>query len=74
MKNSLLKWYMLAFMLVSNLVVFAQPGSGGQGPGGPEGGDEDDVSLNGKIFLLGISGIIFAYMYYKRFLSNKQSV
>lgn len=65
MKNSLLKWYMLAFMLVSDFVVFAQdePVSDGEGDGGVEGLDPG-TPINGKLIFLGIAGIVFAYAYY----------
>jgi len=75
MKNSLLKWYMLAFMLVSDFVVFAQdePVSDGQGPGGTEGDDVPESPINGKLIWLAIVGIAFAYAYYVKTQKDKKA-
>lgn len=64
---------MLAFMLVSNFVVFAQPGSGGQGEGGPEGTDDPPTPINGKLIWLAIVGISFAYAYYLKTQKDKKA-
>ncbi len=47
MKNNLLKYYILAFYLCSSFVLFAQPGTTGDGTGGLEG--ESAVSSPGTI-------------------------
>jgi hypothetical protein len=48
MKNNLLKYYILAFCLCSNFVLFAQlPGDTGDGTGGVEGGDLETPSSTG---------------------------
>ncbi len=71
MKNSLLKLYMLALMLVSNFVVFAQPGSGGEGSGGPEG---DDTPIDSKLIWLSVLGVAFAYAYFSKLQKVNKTV
>ena len=74
MKNSLLKWYMLAFMLVSNFVVFAQDDPEQEVP--PTSGpplEAGDTPINGKLIWLAIMGIAFAYAYYLKMQKEKNA-
>lgn len=78
MKNSLLKWYMLAFMLVSNFVVFAQTDVDGDPsdetpPNTPPLEEGDPVPVNGKLIWLAIVGIAFAYAYYVKLQKEKNA-
>jgi len=67
MKKNLLKWSLLAFMLVSNLVVFAQTG-----PAQPQPDVEgDDVPLDGALIYLAIVGIMFAVYYFSKMQKQK---
>jgi hypothetical protein len=70
MKISLLKWYMLAFMLVSDFVMFAQETDPADedGDGDLETDDTPDAPINGKLIWLAIVGIAFAYSYYAKFI------
>lgn len=73
MKN-VYKFYVLAFVLLSDFVVFAQPGDdddGTGGGGGLEGGDPAPSPINSKLILLAITGILFV-MY--TFRKNKKTV
>lgn len=67
MKNKVLKWYLLAFLLISDIVVFAQPGqdSTDEDEVPLEGGD-DAAPINAKIIYLAIAGCMFAYYYYSK--------
>ena len=58
MKTNLLKFYTLAFVLLSNFMLFAQPGQNNDG-GNLEGNDAPPTSINGKIIWLAILGILF---------------
>jgi len=72
MKINLLKWYMVAFLLVSDFVMFAQPGDDNGdciNDDCVEGNDEDDpagLPINTKLIWLAILGISFAFYYYKK--------
>lgn len=63
MKNKVLKWYLLAFLLISDIVVFAQPGY--DNPDEVESGD-DAAPINAKLIYLAIVGCMFAYYYYSK--------
>lgn len=69
MKN-ILKLYLVAFLLFSDFVVFAQPGDdddGGGGDGGVEGGgDPQPAPINAKLILLLIVGVMFVFYTYKK--------
>jgi len=69
MKNSLLKWYMFAFLFLGNLMMFAQvnPDSSEActGPDCPPL-ENDDAPIDSKLIYLGIVAIIFAYVYFKK--------
>lgn len=62
----------MAFILLSDFVVFAQPGDddGGAG-GGLEGGDPQPAPINSKLILLAIMGVLFV-MY--TFRKNKKAI
>ena len=71
MKN-IYKFYLLSFVLLSDFVVFAQPGNGdGGGGGGLEGGDPQPAPINSKLIILAIMGIVFV-MY--TFRKNKKII
>ncbi len=66
MKN-VLKWYMLAFLLVSDFVVFAQGDTPPEEPTvDPEVPDPDVAPINTKLIWLAIVGIAFAYQYFSQ--------
>ena len=67
--KKLMKFYLLAFVLFSDFVVFAQPGDGGGDLGG-----EDPVPvapINGQLMVLAILGIAFVIYTYRK---NKKTV
>ena len=68
--KKLLRFYLLAFILLSDFVVFAQPGDEDTG-GGLEGGDPQPAPINSKLILLAIMGVLFV-MY--NFRKNKKTV
>ena len=71
MKN-IYKFYLLTFVLLSDFVVFAQPGDDdGGGGGGLEGGDPAPAPINSKLIVLAIMGILFV-MY--TFRKNRKTV
>lgn len=63
MKNNLLKFYLVAFFLLSDFLMFADenPDDSSGGGGSLEGDDETPIS--GKLFILAILGIGYAYYY-----------
>jgi hypothetical protein len=75
MKISLLKMYMLAFMLVSNFVMFAQePGQETcEGCEPLETDETPDTPINGKLIWLAVIGIAFAYSYYAKMQKEKNA-
>jgi hypothetical protein len=62
MKN-LYKLYILVFVLLSDLMLFAQPGDD-DGSGGLEGEDTPAAPINGKLIWLALVGIVFAFYYF----------
>jgi len=62
MKN-LYKLYILAFVLLSDLMLFAQPGDD-DGSGGLEGEDPPAAPINGKLIWLALVGIVFVFYYF----------
>ena len=62
MKN-LYKLYILAFVLLSDVMLFAQPGDD-DGTGGLEGGDPPAAPINGKLIWLALVGIVFVFYYF----------
>jgi hypothetical protein len=72
MKSSVLKWYMFAFLFVSEFIMFAQsPGQEAEDEGTDplEGTDPPPTPINSKLIILAIFAIIFSVAYYRR---NKQ--
>ena len=71
MKNGY-KFYLLTFVLLSDFVMFAQPGDDdGGGGGGLEGGDPAPAPINSQLVILAIVGVLFV-MY--TFRKNKRTV
>ncbi|MFP5439702.1 MAG: hypothetical protein ACLGH8_18140 [Bacteroidia bacterium] len=71
MKSSVLKWYMFAFLFVSEFIMFAQPGDTAEDETDTplEGTDPPPTPINSKLIILAIAAIIFSVAYYRR---NKQ--
>ena len=68
MKN-VYKYYLLSLVLLSDFVVFAQPGDGDGGSGGGGGLDGTDPApspINSKLIVLAIMGILFAMYTYRK--------
>lgn len=69
MKNNLLKFYLLAFFLISDFVVFAQPGTGEDEDCTDcpdlEGGD-NIAPIDSKLIYLAIIGVAFAFYYFSK--------
>ena len=59
MKNNLLKFYMLVFLLASDFVVFAQTE---ETPEEPDPG----APINGKLLILALIGVSFAFYYFSK--------
>ena len=68
--KKLLKFYLLTIILLSDFVVFAQPGDD-DGGGGLEGGDPQPAPINSKLILLAITGSLFVIYTYRK---NKKIV
>lgn len=64
MKN-LFKLYLLTFILISDFVVFAQPGDD-DGGGGLEGDDPPAAPINSKLVILLLIGLVFAFIQIKK--------
>ncbi|RZJ75677.1 MAG: hypothetical protein EOO45_04810 [Flavobacterium sp.] len=64
MKNNLLKFYFLAFLLVSNVVAFAQ--STDTADGTLEDNDLPPTSISPKLIYLALVGIAFAFYYFSK--------
>lgn len=64
--KTLCKLYFIAFALLLNFYSFAQPGSGGNGPGGPEGGDPAPLQIDGTIIILGLIGVLYILNVYRK--------
>ncbi|MGL2963207.1 hypothetical protein ACSVH2_05250 [Flavobacterium sp. RSB2_4_14] len=69
MKN-IFKYYLLAFVLVSDFAMYAQPGDD-DGGGGLEGGDPAPAPINSKLVILAIVGVLFVLY---TFRNNKRTV
>jgi hypothetical protein len=65
MKNNLLKIYFLSFFLLSDFMLFAQPGDDDDN-GGLEDDDTPAAPINGKIMWLLVLAIIYAAYTYKK--------
>jgi hypothetical protein len=64
MKN-ILKFALLAFIMLYDFVAFAQPGDD-DGGGGVEDVDPQPAPINSKLILLLVIGLIFAYHSFKK--------
>jgi hypothetical protein len=60
MKNNLFKLYILSFFLLSDFLLFAQPGDD-DGGGGLEGDDPVPAAIDGKLVWLGVVAVIYAF-------------
>ncbi|MDN3677963.1 hypothetical protein QWY90_11650 [Flavobacterium paronense] len=68
--KKLLKFYILAVVLFSDFVAFAQPGDEDTG-GGLEGGDPQPAPINSKMILLAIAGVFFVIYTFRK---NRRTV
>lgn len=69
MKN-LFRLYLLSFFLLSDFVLFAQPGDN-DGGGGVGGNDPQPAPINSKLILLAIMGILFVVYTFRK---NKKAI
>lgn len=69
--KKLIKFYILAFVLFSDIVVIAQAPGDGDGGGGFEGDDPVPAPINGQLMVLAILGISFVIYTYRK---NKKIV
>ena len=62
MKNTVIKYYIIAFYLCSTFVLFAQPGD--TAPGGLEGdGDSTPgAPIDNYIWILALLGLVFVFL------------
>ncbi len=64
MKKNYLQFYIFLTVLLSDFMLFAQPGDGSDGP--PlDGDDAPQAPINGKLLWLAIAGILFAIYTYR---------
>lgn len=63
--KSIYKIYILTFLLLSDFVLFAQPGDD-DGGGGLEGDDAPAAPIDGKLIWLAIVSILFAFYYFSK--------
>jgi len=61
MKNNLLKYYIAAFYLCSNFVLFAQPGTGNDA-GDLEGADAPAAPIDNYLWVLALLGLIYVFI------------
>ena len=67
--KDLFKYYILAFLVLSDFVMFAQiPGDEDDGTGGSGGGleDGDPVPIDRKLIFLAIVGVLFVLYTYRK--------
>ena len=71
MKNTVLKFYIVAFYLCSTFVMFAQPGD--TAPGGLEGdGDTTPgAPIDNYIWILALLGLVFVFMRLRAIQKNR---
>jgi hypothetical protein len=58
------QFYLIAFVLLSDFVLFAQPGDN-DGSNDFEGDDTPAAPIDGKLIWLAIAGILFSVYYFK---------
>ncbi len=66
MKKKLFKLYILGFLVLSDFIMFAQPGDD-DGGGGLEGDDPLPTPINGKIMWLALAGLVFVIYTIKKY-------
>jgi hypothetical protein len=67
--KKLIKFYLLAFVLFSNFVVFAQGPGEDDGSGGLDGDDPTYAPINGQLIVLalvGIAYVVYTFRNYKK--------
>ena len=72
MKKKFLNAYILTVMLLTDFVMFADPGDDDD-DGGLEGDDADPVPINGKLIWLAVVGILFAIYTYRSYNKKKEA-
>ena len=75
MKNTVLKYYIVAFYLCSTFVMFADPGSN-TGDGGLEGETGDNTPttpINGYVLVLAMVGLIYAFHKFRAYQNQKMN-
>ncbi|MBC8882968.1 hypothetical protein H9X57_04930 [Flavobacterium piscinae] len=60
--KSIYKFYIVTFLLLSDFIMFAQPGDD-DGGGGLEGDDTPVAPIDGKLIWLAMISILFAFYY-----------
>ena len=70
MKN-IFKFYLLAFVLFSDFVLYAQPGDDDGGGGVEDPGDPQPAPINSKLILLAIMGVLFVIYTFRK---NKRTI
>ena len=65
MEKNLFKIYVVSFLLLTDFILFAQPGDN-DGGGGLEGGDPVPAPIDTKLIWLCIVAILFAFYSYRR--------
>jgi hypothetical protein len=69
MKN-LFRLYLLSFFILSDFVLFAQPGDD-DGGGGVGGGDPQPSPINSKLIVLAIMGVLLVIYTFRK---NKETI
>ena len=59
------KFYLLTFILLTDFMMYAQPGDD-TGGGGLEGDDPPPAPINSQLILLTILGILFVFNFYRQ--------
>ncbi|AXG75163.1 hypothetical protein DVK85_13370 [Flavobacterium arcticum] len=75
MRKLFLNLYVFIFLIASDYTLFAQPSDQdgtGDGDGGVEDGGDPVAPINGKIIVLAIVAISFAYYYFSKRREEKQ--
>lgn len=65
MKSTVLKWYMFAFLFLSEFIMFAQPADEAENEG-DQPLEGDDTPINSKLIILAVIAIVFSVYYFKR--------
>lgn len=78
MKKLLTKIYLVVFLLAGDYIMFAQtPGTGNGGSGTDSGGDGEnntegeEVAINGRMIILAITAVAFAYYYFNKIKAQR---